>query len=392
MRKALLILAALAIVALAVGVFGPRFRPPRTTDPGTASLGETAPQEDQTRITGRGTVVPVLWARLSFPISGQLEEIRVTTGMTVTAGQELATLERQELELQVRLAESELETQKAQLAELQQGSSQAEIAAAQASYEAAVAAHEDLVAGPSDEERALAEADMSAAERALQRAQAAYDSVSSRPNIGARPEALQLEQATLDYQRAQVAFKLALAGPSEAELKQSESHVASAKAQLDVLTSAQPNAIRAAQAGVTRAEVALEQAQLRLHQASLYAPFDGTITSVDEAQAGNLISPGMPLVTVADMDELQVEITDLDEWGAANVSVDQTVDLVVPALGNRNLRGRVTFVASEPTVLQSGAVFYKALIALDQQDSNLRWGNSVRVRLYVAGARGVGFR
>jgi len=392
MRKALLIFAALTIVALAVGILGPRFRPARTTDPGTASLGETAPQEDQTRITGRGTVVPALWARLSFPISGQLDEIRVTTGMTVTSGQELATLEREELDLQVHLAESELETQKAQLAEIQEGSSQAEIAAAQANYEAALAAHKELGAGPSDEERALAEADLSAAERALQRAQAAYDAVSSRPNIGARPEALQLEQATLDYQRAQVAFELALAGPSEAELKQSQSHVASAKAQLDALTSAQPNAIRAAQAGVTRAEVALKQAQLRLDQASLYAPFNGTITSVEEARAGDIISPGMPVVTVADLDELQVEITDLDEWGAANVSVDQTVDLIVPALGNRNMRGRVTFVASEPTAQQSGAIFYKALVALDQQDVELRWGNSVRVRLYVAGSRGVGFR
>jgi hypothetical protein len=74
------------------------------------------------------------------------------------------------------------------------------------------------------------------------------------------------------------------------------------------------------------------------------------------------------------------------------VSVDQTADLIVPALDNRSLRGHVTFVANEPTVSASGAIFYKALIALDGQEPGLRWGNSVRIRLYVAGAKGVGFR
>ncbi len=392
MRKALLIVVLLAVVALAIGFIGPRLLTRPTQEPEVAALGEASPREDQTLITGRGVFVPARWAKLSFPISGQLEAVKVTIGVTVTAGQALATLERQELELQVQLAQSELETQEAQLAQLQEGGSQAEIAAAQASYEAAVAAFEELQAGPSAGERALAEADFKRAERALQRAQAAYDAVSSWPDIGARPESLQLEQATFDYQRAKAAYELALSGPSEAALKQAESQVASAKAQLEALTGAQPNAIRAAQASVTRAEVALTQAQLRLEQATLYAPFDGTVTSIADMQAGEMVNPGSTIVTVADLSELQVEITDLDEWGAANVTANRVVDLLVPALNNRNLRGRVTFVASEPTVHPSGAVFYKAIVALDRQDPALRWGNSVRIRLYVAGARGVGFR
>jgi HlyD family secretion protein len=392
MRKTLLIVGVLAVVALAVGFIGPRLlsRPPQESD--TVALGEAAPQAEETLITGRGVVVPVRWARLSFPVGGQLEAIRVTTGITVSAGQRLATLERQELALQVQLAESELETQEAQLAQLQEGSSQAEIAAAQANHDAAVAAYDELQAGPSAEEKALAEADLKLAEKALQRAQAAYDAVSSLPDIGARPQSLQLEQATIDYQRAEAAYELTLAGPGEAALKQAASQVASAEAQLEALTSAQPSAIRAAQASVTRAEVSLEQARLRLEQATIYAPFDGTITSVADMHPGDMVNPGSAIVTIADLDELQVEITDLDEWGAANTSVDQTVDMLVPALNNRNVRGRVAFVASEPTMHASGAVFYKALVTLERQEPALRWGNSVRIRLYLAGARGVGLR
>jgi HlyD family secretion protein len=392
MRRTLLIVGLLAAVAIAVGLVGPRLWSRKPPDPQTAALGEEAPQSDQTRITGRGSVVPVRWTALSFPISGQLGKLHVTEGMTVTEGETLASLESSDFALQVRLAESDLQARQAELAELQQGVSQAELDAAQASLDAESAAYQELLAGPSDSERALAAADLDAAQRALHRAQSAYDAVSGRPDISARPEALQLEQATLDYERAQVVYQAAIAGPSPATLKQAESRVASAKAHLQDLTRAQPNAILLAESAVNRSQVALEQTKLRLEQAVISAPYAGTITSIAATQLGDTINPGSPLITIADLTELQVELTDLDEWGAANVTQNQTVDLVVPALGNRNLRGHVRYVSSEPTVTSSGAVFYQAFVSLDEQPADLRWGNTVRIRLYVAGAHGVGFR
>ncbi len=395
MRKALLIIGILAVIALAVGFVGPRLLAPPEQELGPAVLGEASAREDQTLITARGVVVPVRWARLSFAVGGQLAEIAATPGMALSEGQILATLDRQELRLQLDLAENDLAAEQARLAQLQEVASEAEIAAARASYEAALAAYEDLKAGPSAEEVALAEADLRMAETSLQRAQAAYDAVASLPDIGARPQSVQLQQATIDYQRAKAAYELAVSGPSQAELKQAESLVASARAQLETLNSARPIEIQAAEASVAEARIRLEEAQLRFDQATLFAPQapEGlVVTSVADLQPGDTVSPGMPIVTVADLSRLQVEVTDLDEWGAANLSVDQTADLIVPALDNRSVRGHVTFVANEPTVNPSGAIFYEALIALDQQQSGLRWGNSVRVRLYVAGAKGVGFR
>ena len=88
---------------------------------------------------------------------------------------------------------------------------------------------------------------------------------------------------------------------------------------------------------------------------------------------------------------LQVEIEDLDEWGAANIARNQSVDLVVAALDNRTPRGRLSFVAQEPTYGASGAVFYRAIVTLEKQDPDLRWGMTVRARLFLptgrAGAR-----
>lgn len=393
MRRAMLIIIVLAIVALAVAVVGPKLLNRSAKELGPASLSEAPTQEGQTYVTVRGTVVPSRWAKLGFAMTGQLAEIRVTTGVTVSAGQILATLERRELELDVDLARSELAAQEATLARLQSGASRAEVAAARASYDAAVAAYEELEAGPSEQEIAIAEAELKAAERSLQQAQGAYDAVRDRPDIGARPEALQLERATIDYQRAKATYELAIAGPDQATLKAAESQVASAKSHLEtLLAGALPSEIQLAQANVSRAQASLERAQLALEGAVLRAPFDGVITSLATARAGELVSAGTVIATVADLTQLQVEIEDLDEWGAANITMNQNVDLVVAALNNRTPRGKLSYVAQEPTFSASGAVFYRAIVTLEEQDPDLRWGMTVRARLFLPSAHRAGFR
>jgi HlyD family secretion protein len=374
-----------------VAVVGPRLLKRSTTELGPASLSEATTQESQTYVTVRGTIVPARWAKLSFATSGPLAAISVTTGVTVSAGQVLASLETRELELDVDLAQSELSAQEAALAKLQSGASPQEVAAAQASYDAAVAAYDKLKAGPSAQEIAIAEAEFKLVERALQQAQGAYDAVKNSPDIAARPEALQLERATIDYQKAKATYELAIAGPDRAALKGAESQVASAKSQLQTLRAgAQPSEIQLAQANVSRAKASLARAQLALEQAVLRAPFDGVVTSLTTAQPGDAVSAGTIIATVADLRQLQVEIEDLDEWGAANIIMDQSVDLLVAALDNRTPRGRLSFVAQEPTFSASGAVFYWAIVTLEQQDPDLRWGMTVRAKLYLphrAGSR-----
>ncbi len=384
MRKAVLIVIILAVIALAVAWIGPRLLKRSTTGPEPAALGEASTQEGQTFVSVRGTVMPAQWTQLSFATGGQLAEIGVTTGVTVSAGQVLASLEKRELELEVDLARSELAAQEAALATLQSGATEVELAAARASYEAAVAAYAGLKAGPNAQEIAIAEANLKLAERAVERAQGAYDAVRNRPDIGARPEAAQLEQATIEYQKATAAYQLAIAGPDQAALKAAESQVASAKSHLETLQAgARPSEIQLAQANVSRAQANLASARLALDQSVLRAPFAGVVTSWITARAGDRISAGTTVVTLADLAQLQVEIADLDEWGAASITKNQSVDLVVGALNNRTVRGRLSFVSQEPTYSDSGAVFYKAIVTLDKQDPDLRWGMTVRARLVL---------
>ena len=385
MRRTLVTIAILAAVVLAVAIFGQRFFTRPTGEPGPVALGEFSPVAAQ-QIKARGVVVPLRWTQQSFPLSGQLAALAVRAGEAVSAGQILATLDAEDLELQVQLAQSELDLQKANLARLQTGPSEAELAAAQASYDASVAAYERLQAGLSPEERTIAEVDLKRAEIALQRAQAAYDAISDLPNISARPESVQLQSATIDYERARAIYELEVAGPDKAALKQAESLEASAKAHVDALQeSASLIDVEAAQAGVSRAKASLARAQLTLEQATLCAPFDGTVTSIIDAQPAAMIPAGTIVLTVADLSQLQIETTDLDEWGVAHIALNQTVEMVVPGLANRSLAGRLTFVSSEPTMTSGGAVFYKAIVALDEDEPDLLWGMTVQVHFGTVG-------
>lgn len=339
------------------------------------------------RVTG--IVVPSRLQRLSFGDGGQLDVITATVGMTVTQGEPLAQLLTGEMELQLQLALAELESARAALDLAQAAPSHPELAAAQAAYQAAQAAYDKLASGPLPQEVAIAEAELHQAVRALQQAQAAYDAVRHLPDIGARRESLALEEASIAHQRAKAEYELALAGADQAALKQAESQVAASRARLEALEGAGVIAAqRVAEARVVQAELAVTQAQMMVEQGTLRAPLSGTVSSVTEKGSGERLAAGETVATVADLGVLQVELRDLDDWGAAVVTPNQLAIVVVPALGNRRLRGFLTFLSPEPTVGANGAVFYKALVTLETAEPALRWGMAVRVELDVPGGRG----
>jgi hypothetical protein len=96
-------------------------------------------------------------------------------------------------------------------------------------------------------------------------------------------------------------------------------------------------------------------------------------------EEGEMVPTGAPFITVADLAELRVETTDLDEWGAVDVQVGQAVRITVNAFEDKILSGQVTAIASRGTLLNTGDTAYKVTIALDEQDSSLRWGMTTKV-------------
>jgi multidrug efflux pump subunit AcrA (membrane-fusion protein) len=109
------------------------------------------------------------------------------------------------------------------------------------------------------------------------------------------------------------------------------------------------------------------------------APFAGTLTNV-LVHEGDTVPPAATLAVVADLQSLQVETTDVDEFIISRVTVDQIVQVSVDALDNRTLPGKVLSVAMlpEPSSI-STAMHYPVTISLESVPTELRAGMSVRI-------------
>jgi len=379
MKRFILVLGLLVVVAAVVWVGGQRLIARPRSEPGAVVLDQEAAAAQERVLRVRGQVVPVRWMTLSFQTGGRVAELVVQVGEVVQSGDVLARLDTSALELEGQEARDDLAIQEAQLALTMEGATSTQIAAAQAEYAAALARYEELKAGPTEEELIVAKADMEKAAIAVQRAQAEYDQVAWVPGVSALPQSAALQQASIDYERAKANYQILTMPPDEAQLKQAESEIAAARAELESMK-AGPSAaqIELAQSQLARAQTALDQAQLRLEQAILAAPSSGTVTDI-AVKEGEVVGAGVPLITMADLAEFQVETTDLDEWAAVRVEPGQPVEVRVPALNNKVLPGRVVSVAPQATVLPTEDVVYQAIIALERRDPALRWGMTVRV-------------
>lgn len=103
-------------------------------------------------------------------------------------------------------------------------------------------------------------------------------------------------------------------------------------------------ALQRAEHEVERLTAALEQAQIRLSDFRITAPFAGTILtrSVD---AGDMVAPAKVLMRLADLDPIHVEV-EVDETYAAVLRTGQSVDLQLTGREDI-LAGQVAFIADE---------------------------------------------
>lgn len=133
-----------------------------------------------------------------------------------------------------------------------------------------------------------------------------------------------------------------------------------------------------ADAKVQQAQVTLELAQIDLGESSLIAPFDGTVTSL-EVIPGEFVEANQAIVTLATLDNLQLETTDLSERDIPNVKVGAPVDISVSAL-NENFTGKAISILPRAGNV-AGDVVFKVTIAFDKQPKNLLWGMTAEVSI-----------
>lgn len=290
---------------------------------------------------GNGNLEPAAEVDLAFRAGGLLAELLVSPGDHVTAGQVLARLDDTDAQRQVSQAQIALELAELKSSELQRKPTEQELEAAERNLRAAELTFYDLASGPSETGLTIAGADLEKSFAALQKAQAAYDKVSWKPEISSLPQSLALEQATLDYQKAQAVYEQQTAGADADDIVAAQAKIASAQVQLDTLVNG-PAAeeLRTAELQVELARLALQQAMAQLAATELAAVQDGTVVQINSA-VGESVGTG-PVLTLADLDgalmHFYLEESDLNKVTVGNkarVTFDAYPELIFEGLVTR---------------------------------------------------------
>lgn len=166
----------------------------------------------------------------------------------------------------------------------------------------------------------------------------------------------------------------------EARIKEAEANVVTVKTQLAYLirTGTSQERLNAAQANIDRAQAAVDIAKAQLAQATLAAPFDGTIASVEISPA-EIANPGQIIIVMGDLSKFKIETTDLSEKDVSLVQAGQKAMIFIEALG-AEFTGKVSDVARVSETV-GGDVVYKVTLELDSQPAGLRWGMSAEVNI-----------
>ena len=142
--------------------------------------------------------------------------------------------------------------------------------------------------------------------------------------------------------------------------------------------SAPHEVLEMADAGVQRAQASVEIAQARLAQGTLTAPFDGVVTSLSVIP-GEFVPSDQAVITLATLDALQIETTDLSERDVPNVHIGDSANVFIEAL-NKNISGKVIRVSPRADTV-GGDVVFKVTIAPDSQPEGLLWGMTAEVEI-----------
>jgi HlyD family secretion protein len=256
---------------------------------------------------------------------------------------------------------------------------QAELEAAQAQYDEAFKTYQPILQTDESEydEREQADLQLTAATANLESAQANLDEVLAGATSGERIAANAGVQVAVDQRdAAQAQFDLLLAGAKPEQIAVAEAGVTQAQSgvtEAELGIAASETSVAQAQAALDEAEAALASADSALEKRTLTATFAGTVASLP-VEEGQVISPGEPVVTLADLSSWQIETTDLNELGVVNIANGFGVEVNIDAFPDESFTGFVSDISSISDVVR-GDVTYVVTIELgDDLDVPLRWG------------------
>jgi HlyD family secretion protein len=263
----------------------------------TACHRNDAGQKGELVLSGN---IEVVDAQVSFKTPGRMTQRLVSEGDLVKAGQLIAQLDDTEQKEELAARRAELTAAEAAVAELEAGSRPQEIASAVASVHSAEA----------DRDRA-------------------------RIDFGRQKELLQ--NAVISPRDFET---------SEAQLKVAEARVTDASERLKLVREGpRAETIAQARARVGQAKAALDLAATHLADTRLESPLGGPVLS-HNVEAGEFVSAGTPVITVADLEHVWVR-TYIAQTDLSRIKHGQHVPVRTDALPGKTYDGVIGFISSE---------------------------------------------
>jgi HlyD family secretion protein len=254
---------------------------------------------------------------VSFKVQGRIVELPVEEGQWVTAGAVLARLDDADYKQKVDIDAANVQLRESNLALTLAGTRHQEIKAAE---QAVIDAQAELEQRKIDNERA----------------QRLY----ARDAISAQ-----------DRDLAVTALKR-----SEPQYQSAKEHLSQAK------EGSRKEDIAIARANVKSARENLGLSRINLDYTTLHAPSNGVIT-VRQAELGEVVSPGTPVVTLADLDHVWLRAY-VAETDLARIHYGQDSEIRTDTYPNKVYHGRISFIASNAEFTPKSVQTFKERVTL----------------------------
>jgi HlyD family secretion protein len=272
---------------------------------------------------------------VSFKVQGRIMELPIQEGQYVKQGDLLARLDDDDYQQQVSVDEATVGTREAELELAVAGSRVQEI---QASKQTLIDAQADLK--------------LKRAEFRRRQALLAEQGV-SREDVDSATSQLKRAQAT--YERVKQTHDQIVEGTRKEEI-----------------------AVR--RANLELAREALQMSRVKLNYTVLSAPVSGVVL-VRQAELGEVVSAGTPVVTIADVDHLWLRGY-LNETDLGRVRWGQSATVHTDTYPDKAYRGRVSFISSQAeftpksveTHKERVTLVYRIKIDLDNPNHELKPG------------------
>jgi HlyD family secretion protein len=254
---------------------------------------------------------------VSFKVQGRLVDLPVEEGQQVAQGDLLARLEDADYRQKVRIDEATVRVRESNLALQLAGTRGQEI---RASQQTTLDVEADLEQKKVDDERAqrlFAKDEISAQDRDL---------------------------AATALKRAEASFKAAQQRTNEAEEGSRKEDIAIARANLN------------------EANAGLGLSRVNLGYTTLRAPSSGVIT-VREAELGEVVSPGTPVITLADLDHIWLRAY-IAETDMGKIHWGQQVKITTDTYPGKQYSGRISFISSTAEFTPKSVQTYQERVTL----------------------------